>query len=58
MLRFFRRVTPLTWFIWGLTVANLAAPGYLKFNLGIAIVDASKVIESINVEVVTARGQD
>ena len=56
MIRFLRRVTPLTWFIWGLCLANLAAPGYLRFHLGFAIVDASQVFDSI--EVVTARGQD
>ena len=51
MLRFLRRVTPLTWLIWLATVANLAAPGYLRFHLGVAIVDASPILESIQVEV-------
>ena len=57
MIRFLRRVTPLTWFIWGLTVANLAAPGYLRFHLGFAVVDASKVFESIQIQV-ASRAQD
>ncbi len=57
MIRFLRRVTPLTWFIWGLCASNLAAPGYLKFHLGIAIVDASKVFESIQIQV-ASRAQD
>ena len=51
MLRFLRRVTPLTWFIWLATVANLAAPGYLRFHLGLVVVDASPILESIQVEV-------
>ena len=57
MIRFLRRVTPLTWFIWGLCLANLAAPGYLRFHLGFAIVDASKVFESIQIQV-ASRAQD
>ena len=50
MLRFLRRVTPLTWLIWLATVANLAAPGYLRFHLGFAIVDALPILDSIQVE--------
>ena len=38
--RFLRRVTPLTWLIWVLLVSDLAAPGYLKFNLVITQFDA------------------
>ena len=38
--RYLRRVTPLTWLIWVLLVSDLAAPGYLKFNLVITQFDA------------------
>lgn len=34
------RITPLTWLIWALLVSDLAAPGYLKFNLLITQFDA------------------
>ena len=41
-----KRVTPLTWLIWGLLVSDLTAPGYLKFNLVFISVDAGEVIEN------------
>ncbi|MGI8935689.1 MAG: hypothetical protein ACR2FS_16610 [Phormidesmis sp.] len=41
--RFLKRVTPLTWLIWAALVSDLAAPGYLKFNLGITTLDASVI---------------
>ena len=41
--RFLKRVTPLTWLIWAALVSDLAAPGYLKFNLGITTLDASAI---------------
>ena len=34
------RVTPLTWLVWALFVSDLAAPGYLKFNLLVTQFDA------------------
>ena len=47
--RFFKRVTPLTWLIWAALVSDLAAPGYLKFNLVITTIDAS----AVSTEVIT-----
>lgn len=41
----FRRVTPLTWLIWALLISDLAAPGYLRFNLFLIQVDASSIIK-------------
>ena len=41
-----RRVTLLTWLLWGLLLSDLAAPGYLVFHLGIREVDASAISES------------
>lgn len=43
--RFLRRITPLTWLIWALLVADLSAPGYLRFNLVFAQVDVAKFAE-------------
>ena len=43
--RFIRRVTPLTWLIWALLVSDLAAPGYLKFNLVFTQFDAISFVE-------------
>ena len=43
--RYLRRVTPLTWLIWALLVSDLAAPGYLKFNLVITQFDAIAFVE-------------
>ena len=48
--RYLRRVTPLTWLIWALLVADLAAPGYLKFNLVITQFDAIAFIEKATTE--------
>ena len=43
--RYLRRVTPLTWLIWALLVSDLAAPGYLKFNLVLTQFDAIAFVE-------------
>ena len=48
--RYLRRVTPLTWLIWALLVSDLAAPGYLKFNLVITQFDAIAFIEKATTE--------
>ncbi|MGB7085368.1 MAG: hypothetical protein WBD47_07435 [Phormidesmis sp.] len=45
--RFLKRVTPFTWLIWAALVSDLAAPGYLKFNLGITTLDASALSAEI-----------
>lgn len=45
--RFLKRVTPLTWLIWAALVSDLAAPGYLKFNLGITTLDATAISTEI-----------
>jgi hypothetical protein len=41
---FLRRVTPLTWGIWLLLIADLAAPGYGRLNLLITQVDLSNAL--------------
>ncbi len=46
---FLRRVTPLTWGIWLLLIADLAAPGYGKLNLLITqvnIADALSIVRT------------
>ena len=48
--RYLRRVTPLTWLIWALLVSDLAAPGYLKFNLVIIQFDAIAFVEKATTE--------
>ena len=48
--RYLRRVTPLTWLIWALLVSDLAAPGYLKFNLVITQFDAIAFVEKATTE--------
>ena len=48
--RHLRRVTPLTWLIWALLVSDLAAPGYLKFNLVITQFDAIAFVEKATTE--------
>lgn len=44
---FVRRVTPVTWFIWALLLADLLAPGYGKLNLMITTVDLSNTLSAI-----------
>lgn len=44
---FLRRITPLTWGIWLLLLADLSAPGYGKLNLVIATVDLSDVLSIV-----------
>lgn len=44
---FVRRVTPVTWFIWALLLADLLAPGYGKLNLVITTVDLSNTLSAI-----------
>lgn len=44
---FVRRVTPVTWLIWALLLADLLAPGYGKLNLVLATVDVSDVVSII-----------
>ncbi|MGB3515652.1 MAG: hypothetical protein WBA43_04295 [Elainellaceae cyanobacterium] len=53
--RFLRRITPLTWCIWLALVSDLAAPGYLVFNLGVTKVDATVIAEELIIawEVIT-----
>lgn len=41
-----RRVTPLTWLIWALLASDLAAPGYLRFNLIFTQVDARAIVQN------------
>ena len=48
--RYLRRMTPLTWLLWALLVSDLAAPGYLKFNLVITQFDAIAFIEKATTE--------
>ena len=48
--RYLRRVTPLTWLIWALLISDLAAPGYLKFNLVITQFDAIAFVEQATTE--------
>ena len=48
--RYLRRVTPLTWLIWALLISDLAAPGYLKFNLVITQFDAIAFVEKATTE--------
>ena len=44
---FVRRITPVTWFIWALLLADLLAPGYGKLNLVITTVDLSNTLSAI-----------
>lgn len=44
---FIRRVTPVTWLIWGLLLADLLAPGYGKLNLVLATVDLADAISIV-----------
>lgn len=48
-----RRITPLTWLIWAALAADVAAPGYLVFNLGFTRIDISNTASAIATEVVT-----
>lgn len=58
--RFLRRVTPLTWAIWLLLVADLLEPGYLKFDFLVARVDATAISGEANkvIDAVTNANQD
>lgn len=38
------KVTLLTWIIWAALISDLAAPGYLKFNLIVTNFDAATFI--------------
>lgn len=44
---FVRRITPVTWFIWALLLADLLAPGYGKLNLVITTIDISDTLSAI-----------
>ena len=44
---FIRRVTPVTWLIWGLLLADLLAPGYGKLNLVVTTVDLADAISIV-----------
>jgi hypothetical protein len=41
---FLRRITPLTWVIWLLLIADLAAPGYGRLNLLITQVNIADAL--------------
>jgi hypothetical protein len=46
---FLRRITPLTWVIWLLLIADLAAPGYGRLNFLITqvnIADALSIVRT------------
>jgi hypothetical protein len=45
--RFFSRVTPLTWVIWLLFLANVRGGGYGQFDFVVAEVDAADLISVI-----------
>lgn len=45
---FLWRVTPVTWLIWALLLADLLAPGYGKLNLIITTVDFSSTLSAIS----------
>lgn len=40
---FLGRITLTTWIIWAIAAADLAAPGYLKFNFLLVQIDASHI---------------
>jgi len=44
---FISRVTPVTWLIWGLLLADLLAPGYGKLNLVVTTVDLADAISIV-----------
>ena len=44
---FIRRVTPVTWLIWALLLADLLAPGYGKLNLVVTTVDLADAISIV-----------
>lgn len=44
---FLRRITPLTWVIWLLLLADLSAPGYGRLNLIITQVNLSDVLSIV-----------
>lgn len=48
--RFLSRVTWQTWLIWALCVATLLEPGYMRFNFGVATVDATHLISILKGE--------
>lgn len=41
--RFLKRVTPLTWVIWLAFLADVAQPGWMRFDLLVLEVDISDV---------------
>ena len=45
--RWYHRVRVLTWLLLALLVADIAAPGYLRFNFLAFTVDATNAVDTI-----------
>ena len=46
--RWYHRVKILTWVLVALFIADLAAPGYMRFNFLIFTLDATNAVESLH----------
>lgn len=46
--RFLARVTPLTWAIWLILIADLLAPGQWRYSYIVAELDLSTLVEEVS----------